>query len=175
MRPKPVNYKLITQEDEPELYDLVDKLVEQYHGSELEGAVILLYWRSGWKPDADNLVRLAQVRLATDRERELREHDFTIALHDELFDILGVDQKRTVLDSQLTRVARATDKEGDPREDSLGRPVWRLRRSEYDDYQVSQRRHRMTLADVQSHVAERLGKCENAEEGSYVAEQLSEG
>lgn len=173
MRPKPVNYKLIAREDKPEIYDLVDDLIKQYHG-DLEHAVVLLYWRSGWKPDADKIVRLAQVRLATDREKELREHDFTICLHDEFWDMLSDEQKRAIMDSQLTRVARAEDKNGDPREDSAGRPVWRLRRFEHEDFHATARRHNMTVADVQANIAERLGKCDDAEDGSYVAQQLEQ-
>lgn len=167
-QPKPVNFRLIERPDDQALYGELDRLVQQYH-PELTGAVILLYWRSGWRPDADYLVTLAQVQLATDRERELREHDLSIALNQDHWHLLDPQQRLAVIDTELTRVTRSKDKEGEEREDEHGRPVWRLRRYEAGTESV-RRRHGLSLMDIQADLSTKLAP--QAEEGSHVAVAL---
>lgn len=172
-KPKPVNWELI---EEPELYDFVEELVTKYHGGDeatsIEGVNYVIMWRHNVKQDADNYILLADVSKSSDKMRELRPHDVVIGINKDAWSILDDQQKKVVIDSQLERIAVCVDKNGDAKEDDRSRNLYRLRRLEVMDDHTMQRRHSMTIHEVQEYVFDKFNTGD-AEEGSYVAEQLN--
>lgn len=172
-KPKPVNWQLIDNDDE--LYDFVGDLIDKYHGGDrdLEGLNFVVMWKHNVKQDQDGYIVLADVTKSSDQARELRPHDVVIGINKDAWSVLEVDQRRVVIDCQLERIAVCVDKEGDPKEDDRSRRMYRLRRLEVLDDQTMQRRHSMTIHEVQQFVFDKFNTGD-AEDGSYVAEQLAQ-
>jgi hypothetical protein len=171
-KPKPVNWQLIESNDE--LYEFVQDLIDKYHGGEegLEGLNFVLMWKHNVRQDQDGYVPASTITKSSDQARELRPHDVVIGINKDVWSLLDADQRRVVIDCQLERIAVCTDKEGEPKEDDRSRRMYRLRRLEVLDDHTIKRRHGLTMQDVQHFVCQKLN-IGNAEEGSYVAEQLS--
>ena len=172
-KPKPVNWQLI---EERELYEMTQELITKFHGGKgdhnIEDVNCILMWRHNVKQDQDGYILLADVSKSSDKMRELRPHDVVIGINKDAWSILDEDQKKVVIDSQLERIAICVDKEGEPKEDDQSRFLYRLRRLEVIDDHTMSRRHNMTINDVQQYVFDKFNTG-NAEEGSYVAEQLA--
>lgn len=173
-KPKPVNWGLIDNNNNSELYDFVNEILRKYHGGEkgIEGVNFLLMWRYNIKTDQDGYILLSSITKSSDQARELYPHDVIIGLNKDAWSILDDQQKAVVIDSQLERIAICYDKNGDIREDDQSRTIYRLRRTELLDELTLQRRHGLTLHEVQEYVHDKFEKA-GAEEGSYIADVLS--
>lgn len=172
-KPKPVNWQLIENQDET--YEFVGELLGKYHNGDKDigGVNFVLMWRHNVKMDADNYVVLSDITKSSDQARELRPHDVIIGINKDTWSVLDATQRAVVIDSQLERLAVCLDKGGDPKEDDQSRTIYRLRRLEVMDEATLQRRHGMTMQDVQEYIYDQLNTG-GAEEGSYVAEQFAE-
>lgn len=193
MSVKPVNWGLIEYGDE--LYAFTNGILEKYHGNikEEQGqeqpdensetsedvqsdkclANIVLMWRYNVKPDQDGYIMLATISKSSDQVRELHPHDFVIGINKDAWSVLDEQQRTVVIDAQLERIAVCLDKEGNPREDDRSRTIYRLKKTQAVDEQILQRRHGMSLHDVQEFVFNKLERA-GAEAGSYVDQILSE-
>ena len=169
-KPKLVNWQII---EETEFYDRVGDLIQQYHSGDksIEGVNFILMWRLNVKMDQDDYVLLTDITRSPDKMRELRPHDVVIGINKDAWSFLDEAQQAVVLDAQLERIAVCLDKEDNPKEDDRSRTVYRLRRPEVLDEATLQRRHGMTMQDVQEFIHDKFSTGD-AEEGSYVAEQL---
>lgn len=172
MKPKPVNWELITNHP---LYQMVQDLIDKYHGGKdsINGVNFVLMWRHNVKPDQDGYVYIADVTKSSDKMRELRPHDIVIGLNKIAWELLDQNQQELIIDCQLERIAVCVDKEGNQKEDDKARTIYRLRRLETIDDNTMLRRHGMALSDVQQFVSNKLTLGE-AEEGSYVADKLTD-
>jgi hypothetical protein len=172
MKPKAVNWDLI---EEPELYTFVQDLIDRYHLGKhsIQGINFVLMWRHNVKQDADGYILLADITKSSDKVRELRPHDIIIGINKHTWDMLEYPEKCAVIDTQLERIAISVDKEDNPKEDDRSRTIYRLRRLEVVDENTIIRRHGTTIQTVQEKVQDKLS-IGNAEEGSYIAQQLSE-
>lgn len=195
MSAKPVNWGLIEYGDE--LYSFTNGLLEKYHGNPEQPLVesgdsekpegskgseepkqkyipnIILMWRYNVKPDQDGYILLANISKSSDQVRELRPHDFIIGINKDVWDMLDAQQKTVVIDSQLERIAICLDKDDNVREDDHGRVIYRLKKQQVIDEQILQRRHGLTLHEVQEYVCDVFSRA-GSEKGSYVDKVLSE-
>lgn len=136
-----VSSRLIERNDDPtNLYQTVDDLIDRYH-QHLKTATYILLWRWNWKPDKDKHVILAKTRLADDFMRELREHDFSISLNHEEWPALQPNQVIGYLDRELCRIQPQLEKDDTQKMDDAGRPKWRLRRCDVQEFCANVRRH----------------------------------
>lgn len=188
-KPKPVNWELInanhgvtpTIDDggDTNIHNLVQELIDKYHssvnqiGSDNIGLNFVLMWRLNVKMDADGYVVLADVTKSSDQNRELYPHDVIIGINKDAWSVLDVQQRKVVIDAQLERIAVCLDKDDNPKEDDRNRVLFRLRRIEVMDESTLLRRHGKTLKEVQDYIQKQF-ETGGAEDGSYVAETLSE-
>ena len=147
-----VNYELIVRESVAghPLYTLLDELVYAHH-DDLKVAKIALAWCLAWQPDVDGRVTLGQCKRASDLDRELAAFDFVILLRRAFWRNEQVTdaQRRALLDHELCHCARAQDKHGDPAVDERGRPVWRTRRHNVEEFAEVVERHGMWTGDLE--------------------------
>lgn len=167
-KPKPVNWQLI---EEQELYDHTNELIEKYHGN-IQGVYCILMWRHNLKMDPDGYIPIADISKSPDKVRELRPHDFIIGLNKDAWSVLEPHHQTAIIDAQLERIALCFDKEGNPKEDDLSRPVYRLKRSEIIDDHTLQKRHGTTLQEIQEYVHDKFTNI-NAEKGSYIDKTIN--
>lgn len=154
-KPKPVNWSLISQEDDE--YTMLSEILRLYHGDLTElGVSIVLMWRTGWKIDADKYLVLADISKTADKYRELREHDFIIGLNRDSWGMIDEQQRIAVMDTQVSRIAISTNRDGDPKEDDRSRYIFRLKREQSLNQELLMARHGMTQDDVVDFVVSRI-------------------
>jgi len=134
---KTVSYELIQPDSVVgyPMYGLLNELVEKHH-EELIEARIALAWCTSWKPDADGNVVIGKCKKASDLDRELAAYDFIILLSRGFWrDYETTDlQRRALLDHELCHAARKYDQDGEPSVDARGRPVFRVRKHDIEEF-----------------------------------------
>lgn len=129
--------------EDSDLYKTMRKLVNKYH-PHLKEARIALAGRSGWKPDADGNLRLGQCRKAGDLDQQLHGYDFVIILNADAWsdtDVLDEQGREIILDHELSHAQVERDKDGQVVKDEDGRPKWRLRRHDVEEFHQIVSRH----------------------------------
>jgi len=163
MKPKPVNVELITRENENgelrQPYAILDELVAEHH-PDLADARIALAWRDGWTEDADGRLRLGQTKKASDLDRDLHGFDFVILLNHEVWNRIAFTERqmRALLDHELCHCAVAKDKNGEVKMDERGRPVWRLRKHDIEEFAEVVARHGLWRHELEKFVAVAMEK-----------------
>lgn len=143
-KPKKVAFQFIDPDErpEPEPYELLRELRAEQHFGAAE-AKIGLAWQKGIKPDADGRLMLGKCVKATDLQRELVDWDFVILLNREVWDEIDfrTEKKMALLDHEMCHAARAVDSDGEPRIDTKGRAVWRVRGHDIEEFREVAARH----------------------------------
>jgi hypothetical protein len=143
-KPKKVVFQLIdpNEKPEPDAYRLMRQIRAELHFDTAE-AKIALAWQKGIKPDADGRIMLGKCVRATDLQRELVDLDFVILLNREVWeDAEFFDSKKlALLDHELCHAARSVDSDGEPRIDTKGRAVWRMRGHDIEEFREIVDRH----------------------------------
>lgn len=139
-KPKVLNVEVIPRsedgrEHDPQCYRIMDRLIAEHH-AHLAEARICLAWRMGWKEDADGRLKLGQCKKAGDLERELHGYDFIILLNHEAWNVaeFTTEQMTALLDHELCHAQVTLDDEGEMKRDTAGRPVWRVRGHDVEEF-----------------------------------------
>jgi hypothetical protein len=148
---KKVSYELIDRHSEVggPIYSLLEELVVAHH-EDLLDARIALAWCMSWRPDVDGRQTLGKCMKATDLHRELAPFDFVILLNREFYTHARVTahHRRALLDHELNHAARQHDAKGEPLVDERGRPVYRLRKHDLEEFAVIAERYGCWKGDL---------------------------
>jgi len=159
-KPKRVRFQLIDPKErpEPEAYRLLRELRTEQHFDTAE-AKIALAWQKGIKADVDGRLMLGKCVRASELQRELVDLDFVILLNREVWDDPEFIEKKKIalLDHEMSDAARAVDADGDPVTDTKGRPVWRTRGHDIEEFRAVVERHGCYKYDLEK-FAEALAK-----------------
>lgn len=152
-KPKKLPYQLIGREEtflSGQPYELLDEIRAEHHFDTAE-AKIALAWKKGTKPDADGRLVLGRCHKLSDLQRELADYDFVISLNQEVWEDpeFGRAKKLALLDHEMCHAARAVDGDGEPKIDTKGRPVWRLRGHEIEEFSEIVARHGTYKRDLE--------------------------
>lgn len=147
-KPKKINYELLPEDHSA--YELMREVREENH-DETAPARIALAWHKGLKADVDGHVVLGKCMKASDLQRELVNWDFVIILNQITWNYPEFDKekKMALIDHELCHAARVYDKDGEPKIDSKGRPVWRVRKHDIEEFQEIVDRHGIWKRDLQ--------------------------
>lgn len=131
-------------------YEVMAEIRAEHH-FEIAAAKIALAWKKGIKPDADARLTLGYCTKATDLQRELIDFDFVIVLNKEVWEDpeFSQAQKKALIDHELCHAARSRDEDGNLRTDSKGRPVWRLRGHDIEEFREIIDRHGCYKRDLE--------------------------
>jgi hypothetical protein len=151
--PKKINVELIPERDDKgevrQPYAIMQALIPAHH-PHLADAHIALAWRYGWTEDADGRLRLGQAKKASDLDFSLHAYDFVIILNSDAWNAAGFTeaQMRALLDHELCHCQVSLDENGDERRDVTGRPVWRMRKHDIEEFQEIVERHGLWEKDL---------------------------
>lgn len=143
---KKVNYAIIERESEDggqrEAYGMLDQLVGAHH-PHLAEANIILAWQYGQKPDKDGLLTLGKCKKASDLDRQLHDWDFIILLNYAIWNNaeFGRENRLALLDHELTHAQADVDAKGEQKVDENGRPCWRIRKHDIEEFSEVVDRH----------------------------------
>jgi hypothetical protein len=128
-----VKYEIIKTDHE--VYNMIGELISQFH-SQLADAKIVCCWMYDIKPDKDGNLRLGQCMKAGGVHREIHGYDFIILLNYNVWNNVEYtsEQKKAQLDHELTHADVTLDKDGEEKLDEKGRPVWRVRKHDVEDF-----------------------------------------
>jgi hypothetical protein len=127
------SYDLIDRAEEPEIYDLMDRLIAE-HRDDLALARIRLAWRTGWTADADGVLTLGKCRRATELDAKLSGVDFVILLNAAAWPHLEDRQREALLFHELEHAQPRLDDDGEQVQDESGRPQWRIRKHDLEAF-----------------------------------------
>lgn len=152
-KPKKILFEIVKREDvllSGNPYELLDEIRAENHFDTAE-ARIALAWKKGTKPDVDGHLILGKCVKASDLQRELVDYDFVIVLNKEVWEDPEFTraQKLALIDHELCHAARAEDGDGHPMTDTKGRPVWRTRRHDIEEFRCIVERHGCYKRDLE--------------------------
>lgn len=156
-KPKFEKYQVIREDEDPGLYERLERLVESGHKSQLEPAHIALAWAHDVKPDKDGFWQLWAVKVPSKVDRGLHGKDLVIILNDNAWRALP-EKHDAILDEALCACVREVDKHGDFKEDAKGRPVFHVRKAPLRVFPENIRRHGFWLQAVTDFVRENAPK-----------------
>jgi hypothetical protein len=154
-KPKKVNFRVLDRKDHDgqEPYRILDDLVAKYR-RDLTGCRIALAWRFGWgKPNADGLMTLGRCMKSSDLHRSLHLYDFVILLNHFAWPDLDEKRRTALIHHEITHIAVAKDKNGDPKEDADGNTVYRLRKHDLEEFRDIVEIYGMYKQDIEEFVA----------------------
>lgn len=141
--------------------------VRKEHHPHLDSCHILLYWRRGLKPDKGGHLLLGKAHVATDTERELQEHEFTITLNREAWDEFSPAQKAALIDHELSHCRVELNDAGEIVTDEKGRPVCRMKKHDLEEFRGVVERHGLYLDDLKAFALSVMAaKAKESEESS---------
>ncbi len=130
-KPKKVTYSVINRDTNPVLYTTMDHLIASHH-THLAEAKILLAWRYGWKPDADENLQLGHIKKAS--ESKVHGADFIIYLNFEVLNKGDITQRQieAVLDHQLSHAKAVLEEDGEYKRDEDNHIVYRMAKHDFE-------------------------------------------
>lgn len=120
----------IDQEKYPEVYDLLSKVIKEWHWDDLEHAKVAIAWHKGWHANTDGVMKFADVKVCNELDQRLHGFDFTIKLNQEFWQEWSPEHRAAVLDEALEYCAPKLDDNGKHVQLADGRRVWRKRTPE---------------------------------------------
>lgn len=154
---KPINFELVEEwEDKKakvpgEPYALLADARERWH-PHLSEARIVLAWRKNWTSDRDGNLVLGKCQKASDLHRWLAPYDFVILLNQEAWPELTPAQRLALVDHELCHAQVTQGEDGRPKRDEVGRPVFRVRRHDIEEFREIASRHGCYKADLEAFV-----------------------
>ena len=150
---KRVNFQLIKPDskDGTPIYQLMNRTIEQHH-EHLTQARIVIAWNLAWKPDRDGVVKLGQLKKASDLDRELAPYDFVMLLRKEFWEhSQTTDEMRAALvDHELCHGSVALDSNLEPKRDERGRQIYRTRKHDIQEFSEIILRHGLWKRDLEN-------------------------
>lgn len=147
-RQKKVLYHVIDRSDHSYIYEIMDALVAAHH-SHLAGARIAIAWRFGQKPDKDGHLELGKCKKASDLNRDLHQYNFVILLNFEAWNGMSGDQRRALMDHELSHAETVKQSDGEDAEDEGGRTVYRIRKHDIEEFREVIARHGLYKRDLE--------------------------
>lgn len=147
-KPKKVNYELLPQDHSA--YVILSEIREESHEETLK-ARIALAWHKGLKADVDGHIVLGKCVKASDLQRELVNWDFVILLNWHVWNEpeFTLERKKALIDHEMCHAECSYDKDGEPKVDSKGRRVWRIRKHDLEEFQAIVERHGVWKKDLE--------------------------
>ena len=150
--PDSKKYLVITREEVPEVYHLLDDLVAAHHASDLAEAKIVIAWMFDVQPDRDDHLTWGKAKKVGALERQLHDHDFVILLNQKVWNELPPKHRRALLDHELTHCGRAESDDGESR--------YYIRKHDLEKFTSVVRRYGTWREDVESFVHAAMNKQE---------------
>jgi len=146
---KPVNYILIDEKAEPEAYEILDEA--RYEHGDVGEAKIGLAWRKNVTPNQDDQIELGKCTKVSDLQREFIEYDFIIVLNRAVWSSPQWDRakKLALLDHELCHAAVSLDEDGEVKYNERGRPVYRIRKHDVQEFHENVVRHGCYKLDLE--------------------------
>ncbi len=151
-KPRKTSIELWKKHEARVTHDVLESLIDEHH-PHLSDARIALGFRRNIKPTPEGHLILSSIHLATELFRALMPIDFVILFNPDTWANFDDTQQRALIDHELCHAARAETKYGEPIEDDQGRPVWRTRRHDIEEFHCIAERYGLWKKDLEEFAA----------------------
>lgn len=131
----------ISRDEEPALFEMLDELIRDEHPVDCEHVRICLAWHSGWHPDTDGNMKFAETRKLSELMQRITGFDFIITLNADFWREFKVEQKRYILDHELTHIGPKIGENGEQVTYIDGMRIWRMRTHDVGEFSDVVERH----------------------------------
>lgn len=121
-------------EEFPKLYEMMWKVVKEWHANDLEFVRITLAWHYGWFADVDGNLKLGDMRKRSELNVRRDGDHFVLVLNADIWDNFNEGQQEAILDHFLQYAAPVITKGGDHAEDNTGRHLFRKRKPDVVEF-----------------------------------------
>lgn len=143
---KAVNFRIIDKEDPA--WGMIERARSEWH-KDLIGAKIGLAWRINLNPDVDGGIVLGKCVKISELQREFIKYDFVVVLNEEYWNSFTEAQQVALIDHELCHAAPMLDKVSlEQIFDERGRPVWRTRKHNIEEFTEVIGRHGVWKKDL---------------------------
>ena len=135
-----------------QVYSIMDDLIGKYH-NHLAEAKIGIAWKMGWKANADGHTTLGQCKKGSDFDKTMHGYDFVILLNMGMVNDADFtcEQLTALIDHELMHAAVAIDDNtGEVKEYADGKPVYRIRKHDIEEFRDIIERHGMYKVDLEA-------------------------
>jgi len=116
-----------------ECYAIAEQIITEQR-TDLKNITIGFAWHSGWRPDADGLLKLGCCKKRAELDRELDKYDFVILLNKDAWKTFEAKHKMRLIFHELEHAQICLDKNGEPMKDERGRFVCRIRKHDFEEF-----------------------------------------
>lgn len=161
-QPKKPNYVVIDEatQEGVAVIKVVAKMVKAHH-KHLMNAKIVPAWMLGKKPDKDGHVVLGRMRKCSELERELHGRDAILLLNQAYWRTFSEAQREALVDHELCHLDQVLDADLEPAVDGHGKPKFRIRKHDLEEFRAVVERHGCYLADLKEFAQAALKKDPN--------------
>jgi len=138
---KPPKYEKLAGAQRDGIEHIVNDLVGKNHDHLAEAKFELLKAHC-WDEDEDGIVALAKVKKVTGPFRAMTEADFVMMFNWQLIPQLSEEERVAIIDHELAHCQVSLDENGEMKRDAKGRPYYRIRKHEFEEFAEIVRRHR---------------------------------
>ena len=143
---KAVNYDVVPKSHDA--YEVLDRALDWH--DELREAKIALAWRKKLKADVDGRIVLGRCHKISDLHKEFIPFDFVIVLNREYWEQFNDEQRIALMDHELCHAAASLDSDSaEQKYDEKGRPCWRVRKHDIEEFREVVQRHGCYKADLE--------------------------
>lgn len=158
-KPPAVKIALLSRDEKykGDPYALLDRLVGAHH-DHLAEAKIGLAWNLGWKADPDGHVKLGKAQKCREADRQAHGLDFIILLNRHVWNEtwFTAAEMEALLDHEPSHCAVRHDADGEVVLDEKGRPMYRIRKHDIEEFRHIVQRHGCWKSDLAAFVQEAL-------------------
>ena len=157
---KPVTVRMIDREANPDIYALMDELIQEHH-PEVALAKFRLAWHYGWAADVDEILVYAKIRKASALDKALAAEaiDYVIELNAEAWPGLDDGKQRQIMDHELCHATPDCDANGEQKMDEDEGLCWRVRKHPIQEFPEIIKRHGIkAVLDLNDEVRDAVDK-----------------
>jgi hypothetical protein len=160
-KPQSIKISLLARDEEHkgDPYAILDRLVARHH-DHLAKATIGLAWNLGWRCDADGHVKLGKAQKCREADRQAHGLDFIILLNRDVWQQAWFTEAEmeALLDHELSHCGVRESDEGETILDEKGRPVYRMRKHDIEEFRHIVRRHGCWKSDLVAFVQDAVAR-----------------
>jgi len=142
-QPKPAKFH---SEAPEEVYELLEDVVSKLHSNLDCSEPLILFKHNGWKSKGKTM--FAKIKILGEDLRTTMDKDYILYLNKEYWDKMSDPQKHYILDHQLSTIDVTSDKHGDAKTATDGRPKLKSLPYDIEAYAAVIKRHGPIMEDV---------------------------
>ena len=153
MARKKLSIVLLDKKEHADLYGLLEETYAKNHFKRMRETKpkIALGESKTWSADPDGRQRLGLCKRVSELDRQLHGFDYVILIHESVLEnkeAFGEKLLRALIDHELCHCSVSLDSDNEIKRDENGRPIYRIRKHDLEEFQEIVHRHGLYKNDI---------------------------